>query len=235
MESRKIQPLICRHDLDGRGGVAGLRHSDVRDLGDIGRGQRRAVPGRDHHADALRSHEGHTVGVALGRHQVFDLGLRQGISGERLDALRGLSGGFLRRPLLIRRLLQQLDGTVPRLLPGEPGGGEVIRPGIDGVLPRRVSRRVPPPPRKGGLGPAGPSPPGSAELSPSPLTRVDCPRSFRPLSSPLTALLAVSAGGENFQLIKTAAPTNTRTVSTTAFFRKLSFLMLFLLQMTIDI
>ena len=151
MESRKIQPLICRHDLDGRGGVAGLRHSDVRDLGDIGRGQRRAVPGRDHHADALRSHEGHTVGVALGRHQVFDLGLRQGISGERLDALRGLSGGFLRRPLLIRRLLQQLDGTVPRLLPGEPGGGEVIRPGIDGVLPRRVSGAVPLPADKGGL------------------------------------------------------------------------------------
>ena len=45
----------------------------------------------------------------------------------------------------------------------------------------------------------------------------------------------VSAVGENFQLMKTAAPTSTRTVSTTAFFRKLSFLMLFLLQMTIDI
>ena len=137
MESRKIQPLICRHDLDGRGGVAGLRHSDVRDLGDIGRGQRRTVPGRDHHADALRSHEGHTVGVALGRHQVFDLGLRQGISGERLDALRGLSGGFLRRPLLIRRLLQLIPVllgisiaifAVLRLIPGGFASGML---GID--------------------------------------------------------------------------------------------------------
>ena len=151
MESRKIQPLICRHDLDGRGRVAGLRHGDVRDLGDIGGGQRRAVPGGDHHADALRPHEGHAVGIALGRHQVFDLGLRQGIGGESLDALRCLGGGFLRRPLLVRRLLQQLNGAVPRLLPGEPGGGKVIRPGVDSVLPCRVGGAVPLPADESGL------------------------------------------------------------------------------------
>lgn len=211
MECRKIQPLICRHDLDGGGRVARLRHGDVGDLGHVCRRQGRSVPGGYHHADALRPHEGHAIGIALGCHQVFDLGFRQGVGSQSLNALGSLSGSALRRAFLCRRLPEKLNGAVPCLLPGEPGGGKVVRSGVNGVLPLR----------------------GGAVLFPADQRRL--PQELLPASSPLTAPDTSSAGGENLQLMTTAAPTSTSTVSTTAFFRQLSFLMLFLLQMTIDI
>ena len=39
-----------------------------------------AGAGVHHHADAVLPHEGHAVGIALGGHQVFDLGLLHGVA-----------------------------------------------------------------------------------------------------------------------------------------------------------
>ena len=132
----KVFPSVRGHDLDAAGGVARLVFGDVRDLGHVLRRQLAAVGGH-HHTDAVVAHEGHTVPVALGGHQILDLGLRQGVRRQHLDALRRLveHGGV--RPVLRRRLFQQVDGVVPGLLPGQPSRGKVVRPSVYRLLIRR--------------------------------------------------------------------------------------------------
>ena len=104
MVSHKLQQLICGHDPDAAGGIARLRFGDVRDLRHVLRRQLPVVGG-DHDAYAVLSHEGHSDLIALGRHQIFDLGLLQRVGRQDLDALAGLIGHALVRVLLLRRLL----------------------------------------------------------------------------------------------------------------------------------
>ena len=99
--------------------------------------------------------------------------------------------------LLLRRLLQQGDGVVPGLLPGQPGGGKVVR------------RRYRPPSRPRRPPSAAPSAPGRDDQG-------RLPQNFG------AGLLAAAArlhppGAEYFQFSAAAAHTSTAMVATTAF------------------
>ena len=113
------------------GGITGLLDHDVNDPGHILGVQTVGIV--HHNADALGTHKGYTIGIALGCDQIFDLGLGHGVGRQDLKGLGGLVQHGLVCVFVHGGILKHTDGIVPGLLAAEAGGGEVIILGGGGL------------------------------------------------------------------------------------------------------